>query len=59
LTVGDIGRSSFTFSYGIVRVSNGQTVADGKTVNVTFDYATSRTIPIPDVTRALLERVRG
>jgi acyl-CoA thioester hydrolase len=59
LNVGDIGRSSFTFLYEIVNVANGRPVADGKTVNVTFDYAANRTIPIPDDTRALLERVRG
>jgi len=59
LRLADIGRSSFTFLYDIVKVASGQPVAAGKTVNVTFDYAASRTIPIPEVTRALLERVRG
>ena len=59
LKVGDIGRSSFTFLYEIVKVASGQRVAEGKTVNVTFDYAAGRTIPIPETTRALLEGVRG
>src|SRR5262245_1269731 len=59
LTVGDIGRSSFTFLYEIVNVASGLPVADGKTVNVTFDYTANRTMPIPEETRALLERVRG
>jgi acyl-CoA thioester hydrolase len=58
LNVGDIGRSSFTFLYEIVNVASGRPVADGRTVNVTFDYAANRTIPIPDETRALLERIR-
>lgn len=59
LTIGDTGRSSFTFQYEIVNVARGQCVAEGKTVNVTFDYAASRTIPIPDTTRTLLEQARG
>jgi acyl-CoA thioester hydrolase len=59
LTIGDIGRSSFAFQYEIVKVANGQRLADGKTVNVTYDYAAGRAIPIPDSTRALLEQARG
>jgi acyl-CoA thioester hydrolase len=58
LTVGDLGRSSFTFHYEIVNIASGLRVAAGKTVNVTFDYAASRSIPIPESTRALLERMR-
>ena len=59
LRVGEIGRSSFTFLYEIVNAETGQRVAEGKTVNVTFDYASSRSIPIPESTRALLEQSRG
>ena len=58
LRVSDIGRSSFTFLYEIVKVADGQRIAEGKTVNVTYDFAASRTIPIPETTRALLERAR-
>jgi acyl-CoA thioester hydrolase len=59
LTIGNIGRSSFAFQYEIVKVATGQRVADGKTVNVAYDYAAARAIPIPDSTRALLEQARG
>jgi acyl-CoA thioester hydrolase len=58
LTVGNIGRSSFAFHYDIVNVMSGQRVAEGKTINVTFDYTSNRTMPIPDETRSLLEGIR-
>jgi acyl-CoA thioester hydrolase len=58
LRIGDLGRSSFTFHYAIANAGTGQRLADGKTVNVTFDYPAGRTIPIPDVTRQLLEQAR-
>jgi len=58
LTVGDIGRSSFAFLYEIVHAANGRRIAEGKTVNVTYDYGTAQTIPIPETTRALLEQAR-
>jgi acyl-CoA thioester hydrolase len=50
------GRSSFTLLYTIVNAATGQAVADAKTVSVTFDYAAGRAIPIPEATRALLQR---
>jgi acyl-CoA thioester hydrolase len=52
-----IGRSSFTFEYEITNVTSGQSVAVGRTVNVTYDYAANRTIAIPDVTRTQLMRI--
>jgi acyl-CoA thioester hydrolase len=58
LTLGEVGRSSFTFSYAIVHVPSGRPIADGRTINVTYDYAAGRTIPIPLEARALLERTR-
>jgi acyl-CoA thioester hydrolase len=58
LRVGDMGRSSFAFHYAIVNVATGQRLADGKTINVTFDYAAGKTIPMPDRTRQLLEHAR-
>lgn len=55
LTIGDLGRSSFAFHYEIVGVEGGRRIADGKTVNVTYDYKAGVAIPIPAETRALLE----
>jgi len=58
IRLSDMGRSSFTFAYELVNVASGQRLAEGKTVNVTYDYQAGRTIPIPDQTRALLEQAR-
>ena len=55
LTIGELGRSSFTFNYEIVNVDNDRRTADGKTVNVTYDYGAGAVIPIPEETRRLLE----
>jgi acyl-CoA thioester hydrolase len=55
LTIGEIRNSSFAFHYDIVNAASGQRIAEGKTINVTVDYGTKRTIPIPGQTRALLE----
>ena len=54
LTVGDIGRTSFTLDYEIVNVASGVLVATGKTVLVSYDYAAARPVPLSDATRALL-----
>lgn len=59
LKLGEIGRRSFTLVYAIVNAASGQRIADGKTVSVTFDYATGQSIAIPEGTRALLEKGRG
>jgi acyl-CoA thioester hydrolase len=59
LTIGELGRSSFTFNYEIVNLQDDRRVADGKTVNVTYDYAAARVIPIPDETRRLLESAKS
>jgi acyl-CoA thioester hydrolase len=59
MKVGDIGRSSFSLQYEITDVESGRLVATGQTVMVSYDYAASRPVPLPDVARALLERVRG
>jgi acyl-CoA thioester hydrolase len=59
LKLSDIGRTSFTFRYEIVNVASGARLAEARTVNVTYDYAASHTIPVPDETRRKLEQVRG
>jgi acyl-CoA thioester hydrolase len=58
LTVGDIGRSSFTLLYDVVSVATGQQIAHGKTVLVCYDYGAAKSVPLPDATRDLLERIR-
>jgi acyl-CoA thioester hydrolase len=53
LTVAEIGRSSFRYEYEIVD-EEGRTVLLAKTVQVMYDYATEKPVPIPDDIRALL-----
>ena len=57
LAVGSIGRSSFALIYEITHVKIGQPIASGRTVMVTYDYDTSRSVPLPEDTRHLLERL--
>src|SRR4051812_35666851 len=52
--VGAIGRTSFTLEYEIENATTGAQVATGKTVMVSYDYAVSKPVPLPDATRALL-----
>ena len=58
LTVGDVGRTSFTLLYEIVNVASRGLVATGKTVLVSYDYATAKPVPLTDATRALLAETR-
>lgn len=58
MRVGDIGRSSFVLIYDIVNVATGRTIADGRTVMVSYDYAAGRSVPVSDETRRLLEAVK-
>lgn len=57
LTVGVVGRSSFTLVYAITEVQSGRAVAEGRTVMVSYDYQSGKSVPLPDDTRALLGRL--
>ena len=59
LTVGEIGRSSFTLLYEITQAASQRTVATGKTVMVSYDYQLAKAVQLPDEARALLERLGG
>jgi len=58
LTVAEIGRSSFRYEYEIVN-EKGETVLTAKTVQVMYDYAAEKPVPIPDPIRALLAPSRS
>jgi acyl-CoA thioester hydrolase len=58
LTVGDLGRTSFGLIYEVVNAATDQKLADGKTVMVCYDYAANKPVPLPDATRALLEKLK-
>jgi acyl-CoA thioester hydrolase len=53
MNVASIGRSSFTYEYEIVNATGTQ-VATARSVMVMFDYATQKTVPVPDTVRTLL-----
>lgn len=53
LTIGELGRSSFRYEYEIVD-DKGSTVLTAKTVQVMYDYAAGKPVPIPDDIRKLL-----
>lgn len=55
MTVAALGRTSFGYEYEIVD-GEGRTVLTAKTVQVMYDYATEKPVPIPDDIRTLLSR---
>jgi acyl-CoA thioester hydrolase len=57
--VSQIGRSSFTMDYEIVRRGTDEIVADGSGVIVWVDYSVGRSIPLPKELRAEIERFEG
>jgi acyl-CoA thioester hydrolase len=53
LRVAALGRSSFRYEYEIVD-EQGRTVLTAKTVQVMYDYASGKPVPIPDEIRQML-----
>jgi acyl-CoA thioester hydrolase len=49
-----VGRTSFTYEYEIAG-RDGRVVATARTVQVMYDYATERPVPIPDQIRRLFD----
>jgi len=54
-----IGRSSFGMAYEIREVTGSRLVVEATSVQVTYDYATHSTVPVPDWLRRGLESVEG
>ncbi len=54
-----LGRSSSVFEYRIAEQTTGRLVATGRTVQVMYDYATGRSMPIPPELRARFEAFEG
>lgn len=59
IRLSEIGRSSFVFEYEIVHAAEGRVVADGRSVQVMFDYEAQRSVPVPDDFRQRVERFEG
>jgi len=55
LRVEDIGRSSFKLGYEILNARTRELVAEAKSVQVAFDYAQGKSVPISAILRAKLE----
>ena len=55
LKIDAIGSSSFTIKYEIVNTRTRELIADAKSVQVAYDYAAARSIPISTDLRARLE----
>ncbi len=54
-----IGGRSFSFEYRIREKSSGRLVVEARTVQVCYDYAAKKTIPMPDELRRSLESFEG
>jgi acyl-CoA thioester hydrolase len=50
-----IGKTSFTYDYEIVD-EEGREVASARTVQVMYDYATAKPVPIPDDIRQKMQK---
>lgn len=55
----EIGTKSWIWKFAITDARDERLVADGRTVQVWYDYAARKSAPIPDDVRALLESERG
>lgn len=57
VTTADIRTKAWVWRYRILDPRDERLVAEGETVQVMFDYAARRTVPIPPAIREGLERV--
>ena len=57
--VSRLGNSSFDMEYRFVDDVSGTVLASGRTVQVTFDYAANRSVPLPDEWRAAITQLEG
>ncbi len=54
-----IGGKSFAFAYEIRDQATGRLVVEAETVQVCYDYASKRSIPMPEALRHALEAFEG
>ena len=57
ITTSEVRTKAWVWSYVIRSGADGRVVAEGRTVQVMYDYAARRTVPIPDAVRACLAAV--
>jgi acyl-CoA thioester hydrolase len=53
----EVRTKAWVWSYRIVDERDGRLVADGTTTQVMYDYASRRTVPVPDTLREALARL--
>ena len=54
ITTAEVRTKAWVWAYVIRRAADGAVVAEGRTVQVMYDYAAARTVPVPDDLRARL-----
>lgn len=54
-----VGNSSMTMAYRLTDEASGRLIAEGKSVQVTFDYKANRPVPVPDELRQALAKFEG
>jgi acyl-CoA thioester hydrolase len=54
LAIAAIGRTSFTYDYEIVSVEDQRVIANARSVQVAYDYARQRPVPVPGEWREML-----
>jgi len=54
-----VSRSSFGMSYHLTEARSGRLVAEARTVAVTYDWESERSMPVPDTLRARFQAVEG
>lgn len=59
ITTKEVRNKSWIWQFVITDARDGRLIAEGSTVQVMYDYAARRSIPIPDDVRALLESVKA
>ncbi len=59
MRVSAIGRTSFTAEYEIVQARDRKLVASARSVQVMYDYAANKPVPIPDEVRGRIEDFEG
>ena len=57
ITTGEVRNKAWVWSYVIRASESDRVVAEGSTVQVMYDYAAKRTVPIPDAFRERLASV--
>ena len=57
ITTAEVRTKAWVWAYVIRRAADAAVVADGRTVQVMYDYAAGRTVPIPDDLRERLAAI--